>query len=139
MAYCEWRSTRDGRAYRLPTEQEWEKAARGVDGRLFPWGWRFDPSLCNMRLSRKERTSPVVIDDFVTDVSVYGVRGFGGNIRDWTSTENVEGSGPKRRVSRVRRGGCWNSDTCECRAASRNWSVPTYVLDYVGFRLARSS
>ena len=56
VAYCDWRSAREGREYRLPTEAEWEKAARGVDGRWFPWGQPFDPSLCNMRESRRERT-----------------------------------------------------------------------------------
>ena len=111
---------------------------RGVDGRWFPWGWRFDPSLCNMRLSRRERNALVVIDDFPTDLSVYGVRGLGGNIRDWTSTENIEGSGPERRVSRVHRGGCWSSVARNCRAALRYWFVPAGVLDGVGFRLARS-
>ena len=48
VAYCAWRSEREGTEYRLPAEAEWEKAARGVDGRWFPWGNRFDPSLCNM-------------------------------------------------------------------------------------------
>jgi len=139
MAYCEWRSARDGRAYRLPTEQEWEKAARGVDGRWFPWGWRFDPSLTNMRLSRKARNSPVVIDEFAADVSVYGVRGLGGNVRDWTSTEHTEGTGPDRRVARVYRGGSWDVDARYCRAANRFWVEPTVVDDNVGFRLARST
>ena len=44
VAYCAWRSEREGFEVRLPTESEWEKAARGVDGRWYPWGNRFDPS-----------------------------------------------------------------------------------------------
>ena len=51
-AYCDWRSRQEGRPYRLPTEVEWEKAARGVDGRFYPWGNRFDGSLCNLLDSR---------------------------------------------------------------------------------------
>ena len=70
VAYCAWRSARDGREYRLPSEEEWEKAARGVDGRWFPWGWRFDPSLCNMRESRQERPAPVAVDEFAGRVGV---------------------------------------------------------------------
>jgi len=138
VAYCEWRSRREGLSYRLPTEEEWEKAARGVDGRWYPWGWRFDPSLCNMRDSRKERTAPVVIDEFPRDVSVYGVRGLGGNIEDWTSSESVEGSGDSRRVARVYRGGHWSGTARGCRAANRNGSGPALVLTVLGFRLARS-
>ena len=49
VAYCEWRSARDGRRYRLPTEHEWEKAGRGVDRRFFPWGDRFDATFCKAR------------------------------------------------------------------------------------------
>ena len=90
------------------------------------------------RESRKERNSPVPVDEFPTDVSVYGVRGLGGNIQGWTATEEVSGTGPARRVARVGRGGCWSSAARDCRAAFRLWVVPAVVLDVLGFRLARS-
>ena len=48
VSYCEWLSQERGETYRLPTEAEWEKAARGGDGRLYPWGDDFDPGKCNM-------------------------------------------------------------------------------------------
>ena len=138
VAYCAWRSVRDGREVRLPSEEEWEKAARGVDGRWYPWGWRFDASLCNMRASRKERTTPVVVEEFPRDASVYGVRGLGGNVYDWTSTEDVEGTGESRRAHRVSRGGSWGGAARSCRAAYRWRFEPANVGDNRGFRLARS-
>ena len=76
-------------------------------GGWYPWGWRFDASLCNLRESRKERGTAIAIDEFPTGVSVYGVRGLGGNVENGTSTELVQGTGPGRRVSRVSRGGSW--------------------------------
>ena len=138
VAYCAWRSTREGQPYRLPTEQEWEKAARGVDGRWFPWGWRFDPSLSNMRESRKERPAPVPVDEFPDDRSVYGVRGLGGNSQDWTVSEVIEGVGSSRRVSRIIRGGTWTSTARGCRAAFRLHGGPSDIDLSLGFRLARS-
>jgi serine/threonine-protein kinase len=138
VAYCGWRSERDGRRYRLPTGEEWEKAARGVDGRWYPWGWGVDPSLCNLRESRKERPSPVAVEEFPEDRSVYGVRGLGGNIRDWTSSEMVEGTGEAPRVVRDSRGGSWRGTARDPRAASRLGREPALVGDGVGMRLARS-
>jgi len=90
--YLAWRNQRaadngEPWTFDLPTEAEWEKAARGVDGRSFPWGNRFDPSLCNMRQSQQSRTTPVPVDAFPMDSSVYGVRGMAGNIQDLVSSE----------------------------------------------------
>jgi serine/threonine-protein kinase len=136
MAYCAWRGARDGRRYRLPTETEWEKAARGVDGRWFPWGWRFDPSLCNMENSRRERPAPVLVEEFPADRSVYGVRGTAGNVEEWTSTELVEGRGARARVGRVVRGGGWNGVSSYVRCAARYDYAADTCSDIVGFRLA---
>lgn len=139
VAYCEWRSRRDGRVYRLPTATEWEKAARGVDGRWFPWGNRFDASLCNIRESRPDRPALAMVEEFATDVSVYGVHGMSGNIRDWTSTESIEGEGEQQRVYRVIRGGAWYGGRVSARCADRFWFEPPHVYFFVGFRLARSA
>ncbi|ACY18520.1 bifunctional serine/threonine-protein kinase/formylglycine-generating enzyme family protein [Haliangium ochraceum] len=138
VAYCEWRSRRDGCTYRLPSDTEWEKSARGVDGRWFPWGNRFDASLCNMRESQNGRAALAPVDKFETDVSIYGVRGMSGNIRDWTATESIEGEGENTHVYRVVRGGAWYGGRTSARCADRFWFEPPHVYFFVGFRLARS-
>ncbi len=137
QAYCDWRSRREGRTIRLPTEAEWEKAARGVDGRAYPWGNRFDTSLCNTQESLRERPSPVPVDSFPSDVSIYGMRGAGGNLRDWTLTESTEGEGERARATRVVRGGSWVNAEVYSRCASRYSGVPTLVIDFIGFRLVK--
>jgi serine/threonine-protein kinase len=129
VAYCAFRSTRDGREYSLPTELEWEKAARGVDGRWYPWGNRFDASLSNVGRGLAEEAAALPADSFPADESVYGVRGLAGNVRDWTATE----MGPDLRVVR---GGAFNLPAVTARATSRFWLPPSFVLNYVGFRLA---
>jgi serine/threonine-protein kinase len=136
--YCRWRSERDGRPYRLPTSVEWEKAARGVDGRWYPWGNDFDPSLCNVRDSTAGRAMPVAVEACPADVSIYGVRGMAGNIQQWTLTDASVGEGPGARPARIHRGGGWFGDAVQARSASRRVSLPANVDVLVGFRLACS-
>ena len=137
IAYCEWRSQRDGRTFRLPSAREWEKAARGVDGRWFPWGNRFDASLCNIRESRREGPRVVSVQAFPSDVSVYGVRGMAGNMRDWTDTVAPH-SAESQSALRVVRGGAWYGGRVSARCADRFWFDPNHVYFFVGFRLAHS-
>ena len=98
-AYCDWLANRTGKPWRLPSEWEWEKAARGVDGRPFPWGHFTDASWCHVRDSQPGRLLPASVHDIALDVSVYGVRGMAGNVRDWCS---ANGQG------KAIRGGAWN-------------------------------
>ncbi len=141
VAYAAWRGKRDGRPYRLPTEAEWEKAARGVDGRAFPWGNRFDASLCNSGESNPGRPRPLPVDSFETDVSVYGVRGMAGNARDWTATLLSQGRGETAIESSVIRGGAAElAGSTEFSHMSRTafrYVIPTFYLNpAISFRLA---
>jgi formylglycine-generating enzyme required for sulfatase activity len=85
-AYVEWKNRVEPHAalvWDLPQPEEWEKAARGADGRLFPWGDVFDWSLMKGGWSRSGRSMPEPVEAFATDESPYGVRGMAGSIREW--------------------------------------------------------
>lgn len=84
QAFCAWLSQQTGRRYRLPTEAEWEKAARGVDGRVFPWGDDFDLQHCNVRESGLGITKPV--GQYPAGASPYGVLEMAGSVWEWTQS-----------------------------------------------------
>ncbi|MDQ7778240.1 MAG: bifunctional serine/threonine-protein kinase/formylglycine-generating enzyme family protein [Planctomycetota bacterium] len=134
LAFCEWRSRREGRLYRLLTEEEREKASRGVDGRVYPFGKHCSPRFCNIVGSFKESTHPARIGVFPLDESPYGVKGVGGNSRDWCWND----PGEKYRAVRCLRGGAWSKSWDFSRAAKRWANEPTYVNWYVTFRLGVS-
>jgi serine/threonine-protein kinase len=149
-AYVAWRAGREGRALRLPTEAEWEKAARGVDGRCFPWGDRFDPTFCKMRLSRAGRNQPEPVGAFARDESPYGVRDMAGGAKDWAAdvygqigaeqalaaAEPVEGTLRARTELRAQRGGSWSSIAVYSRVAGRNLPYSITRAANAGLRLA---
>lgn len=84
QVYCEWLSKKTGRKFRLPTEAEWEKAARGVDGREYPWGKEFDKDKCNTSESGIGTTTPVGI--YLEGASVYGALDMSGNVWEWCNS-----------------------------------------------------
>ena len=147
-AYCRWRSQLDGLPWRLPTSPEWEKAARGADRRLWPWGDHFEAGWTNMSESR-ELPGPLPVGELTEDVSPYGVRGLAGNVRDWCMSRwrvagAVDEAGralPPEEVEAgalyVVRGGSWNSRPAYCRLAARWADPPGARYRNIGFRMAR--
>ncbi|NUN51697.1 MAG: SUMF1/EgtB/PvdO family nonheme iron enzyme [Planctomycetaceae bacterium] len=131
-AYGAWKTRSTGREWRLPTEEEREKAARGVDGRRFPWGEREDAGLGKCESSRDERSQPEPVGTFPTAVSVYGARDMAGNVWDWTDSWWDAG-----RSLRVLRGGSWINQPIGLRCASRPRDDPGGRDPFHGFRCAR--
>lgn len=142
-AYARWLAERSGQPWRLPCEAEWEKAARGTDGRIYPWGDIWDQSCANTDDGGTEGTTSV--GTYPSGASPYGALDMAGNVFEWTSSlyepyPYDASDGRERRDSdahRVRRGGSWYTEDIESRAAYRSRDDPYYPDDFVGFRLIR--
>ncbi len=134
--YCRWRSEIDGVRYRLPTEIEWEVAARGADLRRFPWGDTWEPTYCKSAHARPGAPHLEPCGSFSTDRSPYGVMDLAGGVSDWTVTTATTGLDADH-PDRICRGGSWNHLDLHARCASRHALAPASVSVSVGFRLAR--
>ncbi len=130
-AYAAWRAAETGLPWRLPTEEEREKAARGVDGRTFPWGETEDPSLGKCRDSRNEPAQPEPVGAFPTATSIYGMVDAAGGAWEWTDSWFDE-----RKALRVLKGGAWGGAIGLLRCAARIGHDPSLRLAMTGFRCA---
>ncbi len=131
QAYAAWLSVETGEDWRLATEQEWEKAARGADGRAFPWSDMFDAARLNSHDNGPFDTMPV--NSFPEGASPYGMLDAAGQVFEWTSTE-----GPAGR--HIVKGGSWDDSGCGvCRPAARHSRPDDIKHILVGFRLVRSA
>ena len=128
-AYAAWLSARTARRWRLPTETEWEKAARGAGGGRFPWGEAFDAARLNSHDRGPFDTVPV--GTHPRGKSPYGLLDAAGQVFEWTATPSAPGR-------YIVKGGSWDDKGCGiCRPAARHARPAALKHILIGFRLVR--
>lgn len=156
-AYCQWLREITGRPYRLPTEAEWEKAARGVAGQIYPWGNAWNGACCNIQgTSQAKDKDTMPVDAHPQGASPYGLLDMVGNIWEWTSSlwgidldpptyaypydplDGRENPIANHYIRRVLRGVSFYNDRQRARCAARYRYSPRNRFDSVGFRVALS-
>jgi formylglycine-generating enzyme required for sulfatase activity len=153
--FCDWLGQKDGKTYRLPTEPEWEYAARGSDGRKYPWGQHdrrggfanFADASTSFAWRDQQvndgypETSPV--GAFPAGASFFGLEDMAGNVWEWCldfyqplgGATQRNRRGPVPSGKRVYRGGSWKSRFTNLRATARSSNAPNFSCNDVGFRV----
>ena len=127
VAYAAWLTQRTGRRWRLPTEWEWEKAVRGTEGRIFPWGDDWNSARLNSHDRGPFDTMPV--GSFPEGAGPFGLLDGAGQVFEWTATA----AGTERQVVK---GGSWDDSGCGvCRPAARHTRPANLKHILIGFRL----
>lgn len=155
IRFCQWLSIRERKKYRLPTEAEWEYAAKGTDGRRYPWG-NFDKRGDLANFADKNTAfawSDRQIDDgyaesspvgaFPRGASPFGIEEMAGNVWEWCGdffepykpTAKVDPRGPTNGTKRVYRGGSWKSRFASLRTTTRGANLPNFSCNDLGFRI----
>jgi len=135
-AYAHWRGGR------LPSEAEWEYAARGPTSRIYPWGNDWDPTRCNVEGS----VGTTAVGSFATGGSWVGATDLAGNVMEWVAdwldpayyatSPSIDPTGPASGATKVEKGGWWGSNEFVARAAYRHFEdPPDYQDHHIGFRI----
>jgi sulfatase modifying factor 1 len=144
VAYCAWRSTDHGRPIRLPTEAEWEFAARGRQAALFPWG----DTMPDWIPDGGRGPLPAPWSVTLGEPTDFGLFGIATNVHEWcgdwydkdyySRSPEVNPAGPDQGVRRISRGGSWRHVHTMCRVTLRSKLDPSFRYNDYGFRVARS-
>lgn len=149
QAYCKWLSQKTGKQYQLPSEAEWEKAARGTDCRMFPWGDDYDEKKANVLISGSSETTPVGKFSKAGGDSPYGCADMAGNVWEWcndwfdeyeyekrSGKEVKDPLGPENGHEKVLRGGSWGG-FLGTACVFRRLNIDPHGKSYdAGFRLS---